>query len=226
MNIRTRHGAPLQGGPGNEGFTLIEIMVAMAIASIILIMVYASYRSILDSIRRSSGHAEFYENVNLAIMKIDKDLTNTYFTRNNKSITFTSDDDGGNSALSFAAVNHHPYMIAGPPEGQSAMSDITGVSYFLKPDTATNGLFKLIKKERAAYWEEDTVDGGSENVLLPNVVSMKFEFQRGTGWDERWDSRQNNLLPRAVKTTLVVRDYQSRDESFEFITILNIREYR
>lgn len=226
MIQRARHAARGRCPSGNEGFTLIEIMVAMAIASIILIMVYASYRSILDSIKRSSGHAEFYENVNLAIMKIDKDLANAYFTRNNKSIAFTSEESRGNSTITFAAVNHNPYMISGAPGGQSAMSDIIGVSYFLEPDTATNGLFRLIKRERTSYWEEDAGDAGSESVLLPNVVSMKFEFQRGTGWEESWDSRQTNLFPRAVKTTLVVKDYQARDESFEFITILNIREYR
>ena len=109
---------------------------------------------------------------------------------------------------------------------QAATSDIIGVSYFLRSDPDTKGLFNLIKSERGAYWEEESGEGAAENVLLPNVVSMKFEFQRGTGWEENWDSRQNNMFPRAVRTTLVVKDYQAREETFEFISILNIREYR
>ncbi|TFH40729.1 MAG: prepilin-type N-terminal cleavage/methylation domain-containing protein, partial [Chrysiogenales bacterium] len=217
-----------RGRPGgyNDGFTLIEIMVAMAIASIILIMVYASYRSILDSIRRSSGHAEFYENVNLAILKIDKDISNAYFSRTNKNIAFICDDYSGNGRLSFASVNHNKYMISGPVKAQSNTSDIVGVGYFLRIDSNTKGLHQLVKRERTAYWEEDTWEEGEENVILPNVQSLKFEFQRGTGWEENWDSRQNNMYPRAVKTTLVVKDYQAREETFEIITILNIREYR
>ena len=65
-------GRDAESRPTNEGFTLIEILVATAIASLILIMAYASYRSIFDSIKRSTGRSEFYENVNLAIMKIEK----------------------------------------------------------------------------------------------------------------------------------------------------------
>ncbi len=210
----------------DEGFTLIEIMVATAIASIILVMAYASYRSIFDSIKRSTGRAEFYENVNLALMKIDQDISNAYYTRNNKNITFICDNEQGNSRMDFVTVNHTDFMMGGNLTTSSRQSDVREVGYFLREAKNTMGLSHLIKREKSCYWEEDPLLGGTENMLLPNVVSLKFEFQKGNDWSENWDSRQNNMFPRAVRTTLVVKNYQAQEEKFEFITLINIREFR
>lgn len=208
------------------GFTLIEIMVATAIASIILIMAYSSYKSIFDSIKRSTGRAEFYENVNLALMKIDQDLSNIYFTRNNKKITFISETVRNNSRIDFVTVNHSALMIAGQGNTPVRQSDIVQVGYFLREAKNTIDLYHLIKREKPNYWDDDPLTGGTDNVLLPNVVSLKFEFHKGNDWASDWDSRQNNMFPRAVKTTLVVKNYQAQEEKFEFITLVNLRESR
>ena len=225
------HTIPLPGRgparhPGNAGFTLIEIMVAVAIGSMILLMAYASYRSIFDSIKRSTGLSEFYENVNLALLSIDRDISNAYFTRSNKNITFVCENDSGGSRLNFVTVNHNDYNFIGTPNTPVRVSDVKEVGYFLRPDKKTLGLSYLIKREKTDYWGEAPLEGGSENILLPNVVSIKFEFNRGNDWDDNWDSRQNNNFPKAVKTTLVVKNYQAQEETFEFISLINIREFR
>jgi len=211
---------------GDEGFTLIEILVATAIASIILLMAYASYRSIFDSIKRSIGRAEFYENVNLAIMKIDQDLSNTYYTRSNKDISFVCESDRGNSRMFFTSVMHTDLLFSGSSRMPARLSDIRGIGYYLREAKDTRGLFNLIKSEKFNYWEEDPETGGEESLLLPNVVSLKFEFQKGNDWDDNWDSRQNNLFPKSVMTTLVVKNYQAQEETFTFVTLMNIKEYR
>jgi type II secretion system protein J len=210
----------------NAGFTLIEVLVATVIASIILLMAYASYRSIFDSIKRSIGRAEFYENVNLAIMKIDQDLSNTYFTKTNKKICFICESDRGNSRLDFVSVLHNDFNVAGTLKTPVHMSDVKGVGYHLREAKNTMGLYHLIKREKFNYWEDDPLSGGVESVLLPNVVSLKFEFQKGNDWEDNWDSRQNNLFPKSVKTTLVIKNYQAEEEKFTFITLMNIKEYR
>ncbi|MBN2160059.1 MAG: prepilin-type N-terminal cleavage/methylation domain-containing protein [Spirochaetes bacterium] len=232
MKTFLAHGAGSPGNRGpagtahNAGFTLIEIMVATAIASIMIVMMYATYRSIFNSIMRSTGHAEFYENVNLAISKIDQDISNTYFDKKNKDIRFICEDDGGNSSMTFVSVNHTDTNISGSLNMPNRESDVKEIGYFLRPDKNTAGLFYLIKREKFNYWEEDTVSDGTENILLPNVAGLKFEFHRGQQWEENWDSQQNNLIPRAVRTTLLVKNYQAQEEQFQFVSLVNVREFR
>jgi type II secretion system protein J len=231
MTAEHAHTIPAPGtgparNPGNAGFTLIEIMVAVAIGSMILLMAYTSYHSIIDSIKRSTGRAEFYENVNLAISKIDADISNAYFTRSNKKITFICESGTSGNNLNFVTVNHKDFTMGGNPRQQAHDSDIKEVGYFLKEDKNTQGLSYLVKREKINYWDDDPLTGGTENILLPNVVSLKFEFNRGNDWDDNWDSRQNNNFPKAVKTTLVVKNYQAQEETFEFVSLINIREFR
>lgn len=209
----------------SEGFTLIEVLVAAAIASIILTMAYASYRSVVLSIRRSTGHAEFYENVNLAIAKMDLDISNTYFNRANKKVCFISSTDRGNGRLDLVTINHNDFRIEGSLRGQTRMSDVREVGYFLKEDPGTQGLFTLMRREDTHY-DDEPEQGGVEDILLPNVVSLTFEFHRGNDWSENWDSRQINTIPRAVRTTLVVKNYQNKEETFQFISLINSKEFR
>ena len=214
--------------PDNAGFTLIEILVATAIASIILMIVYTSYQSIIKSIKRATGHAEFYENVNLALSKIDMDISNAYYTRNNKKITFICEEVSGNSKLGFVTVNHNSYIFSGNLTKPYPASDIKEVGYSLKRDKKTQGLYTLLKNEKLHYGEDRSIpaSSGSENIILVNVVSLKFAFQRDKDWYENWDSRQTNMLPRAVRTTLIVKNYQEKDEKFEFISLVNMREFK
>jgi type II secretion system protein J len=218
-----------QCGRGQDsGFTLIEILVASAIASIILMIVYTSYQSIVKSIKRATGHAEFYENVNLAISKIDMDISNTYYTKYNKKIAFVCEEISGNNRLSFVTVSHNDYIFSGNLTKSFPISDVKEVGYYLKADKTTQGLYQLIKREKVHYGEDPSAhaDSGTENIILVNVVSLKFEFQRGNDWDGAWDSRKNNMYPRAVKTNMVVKNYQEKDEKFEFISLVNMREFK
>jgi type II secretion system protein J len=212
----------------DAGFTLVEILVASAIASIILIIVYSSYQSIVKSIKRATGHAEFYENVNMTLSKIDLDISNSYFTRNNKKIIFVCEDVSGNSKLSLVTVNHNDYIFSGNLTKPYPTSDIKEVGYQLKRDKNTQGLYSLVKVEKLHYGEDPSLPGrgGTENIILVNVLSLKFTFQRGQDWYETWDSRQTNMLPRAVKTVMVVKNYQAKDEKFEFVSIVNMREFK
>ncbi len=219
----TRNRSGRTGDP-DAGFSIIEIMVASAIASIIMLMVYSSYKSILTSIKRSIGTAEFYEDVNLAFLKIDQDLSNAYFTQNNKKISFAGTVEGESSRIIFVTVNHNEYMIHGNIRKPNPVSDVKEVSYYLKKDPEIRGLHYLMKHERLQYYDDRTESPGMESILLPNVVGVRFDFRSGNDWTQQWDSRQNNKFPTAVRTTITVKNYQKKEEKFEFISIINLKK--
>jgi len=205
----------------SKGFSLLEILVASAIGAIILVMVATSYHAVIKSIKEVSGYAEFYENINLAISKIDKDFSNTYYNRKNKNVIFVSETEGENSNINFTTVMHHENFLVGDPKKSSPYSDIKEVGYFLKNDSTD--LFRLMRREQNNFDAEPTT-GGAKSVLLENVVSLKFEFSMRRHWSDTWDSKRNNRFPRAVKTTLVVKNFQNKEEIFIFVSYINIRK--
>lgn len=207
----------------NSGFSLLEIIVASAIASIILLLVTTSYRTVINSIKNISGHAELYENVNLAISKIDRDISNAFVNRKRKKVCFIGNIEGDNSKLNFVSVNHNEFNIVGSIKKAYPVSDIRETGYFLREDREFPGVSFLIRREEAHY-DDDPENGGEESILLENVIGLKFEFRQRNDWIEYWDSRQYNRFPRVVKTTLLIKNYQQKEENFVFISYINMNQ--
>ncbi len=206
-----------------DGFTLIEILVATAIASIIMVMLTTAYNSLALSIRDVTAYAEFYESVNLAVYRIDKDISNTYFNRENKNISFIADKDGENSVLDFVTTEHRMFNLVGSLKSPARTSDIKEIGYHLERDRKSkNDTWILIRREDKHY-DKEPLEGGESSILLKNVAGLDFTFKQGNDWTERWDSRQNKRIPSAVKTRLRVKTKKNKEDVFEFVSALNVK---
>lgn len=211
----------------NRGFSLIEILVASAIASLIMTMIYTAYRSTLTSIKDMTGYAEMYENINLAISKIDRDLTNTFIKKTSKQICFICELDADNSKLNFVTVDYQNFHILGDLKTPFPYSDIHEVGYYLKQDKEYPGMYFLVKRDESHY-DDDPVAGGKENILLENVIGLNFKFKSGNDWIDTWDSRETSRYPQTIKTTIKVKKFgvdindTENIEEFVFISFINI----
>ncbi len=202
------------------GFSLLEILVASAIASIILLMVGAAYTSALRSIKDVTGYAEFHESINLAFSKIDRDISNAFYDRDNKKVCFIGDFSGDSSILNFITVDYRKMHIHGSMQNPVNSSDIHEIGYYLKPDTEYPGVNFLVRREQRHY-DDEPEQGGIENVILKNVISLKLEFKQRNSFTTVWDSRRNQRYPQAVKVTLKVKNYRNAEEEFTFLSIIN-----
>ncbi len=206
----------------SKGFSLIEILVAVSLSSIMLVMIYSTYKAVVKSITQSTGVSEFYENINLAVSKIDRDITNLYYTKNNKNIAFIGDVKGTASVLNFVTINHQKLNIAGNLKRSNPVSDIKEVGYFLKDDPKATSVFLLMRREQAHY-DKEPEEGGEENILLENLTSLKFEYKKNNDWSERWDSRNTKKLPQAIRTTITLKKYNTDSEvKIVFISRINV----
>ncbi|MBN1535012.1 MAG: prepilin-type N-terminal cleavage/methylation domain-containing protein [Spirochaetes bacterium] len=206
----------------DEGFTLIELAVATTIASIILLMAYTSYRTILQSIGRLTDREAYYEAVNNAYTFIDRDISNTYYRVENAKICLIGDLDGNNSVLNSVSVIHNEFNYQGNLKTPYPVSDIREIGYYLQRDPNHYDRFNLIRREEIHY-DDDPEHGGEQNLLLPGVKALKFEFKEGNEWTDRWDSRQDKRYPSAIKTTIRVTDYENKDNTFIFVSMVNLQ---
>ena len=205
----------------NSGFSLLEILVASAISSLVLLMVYSSYHSIISTISDFSGYAEFYENVNLTMSRIDHDFSNAYYKRRHKKISFIAEQEGENSLVHFVTVNHKKMRILGDLKESFPFSDINEVSYYLKPDPKIPDIYWLYRREER-HFDEEPDRGGTESVMLENVTGLRFEFKVRNDWTTRWDSRENKRFPRAIKTVLKVKSYKGKEEEFVLLSYIDM----
>ena len=202
----------------NNGFSILEVLIASAIASMILLTLNIAYSSIVKNVARATAMTEYYENIALAHAKIDKDISNIFFIKTNKKLNFIGETKGENSILNFVTINHKKFAISGNLKKNNPSSDVNEIGYYLKEDTEVQGVYFLVRREQMHYDDEPT-EGGIENKILENIISLKFEFKKGNDWTTKWDSRQTKKIPKAVKTTIVARNYNSKkEERFIFIS--------
>ena len=204
-----------------SGFTLIEVLTATFISSLILVMSYTAYNTIIKTIMNVSGYSEFYENINLALMRIDRDISNMYYDTNNPNTALISDEEKGQHIFTFLTAEAKEFNIIGNPQLPNHRSDIFRAAYFLKADENIPDLYKLIRRHDIHY-DNRLFEGGTESIILYNVTELLFEFRSGNDWTRRWDSRNTNRFPNAVRTTLKVRDYNGNEETFMFISLVNM----
>jgi len=204
----------------NNGFTLIEMLVASAVSSVILIMVYTAYSSIIKNVNQGKIATQYFEEINLIIRRIDSDLLNTYWTENSKDISFISSIEGNSSRINFVTSEYKNNRMILAVKESFPSSDIHEVGYYLKTDSKT-GKYNLIRRTEIHY-DSSPLEGGIEEVILKNVESIKFDFKYRSDWINTWDSREKKRLPSGIKTTLIVNDPYKKKDIFEFFTLCNM----
>jgi type II secretion system protein J len=208
----------------SSGFTLFEVIVSIAVSTFILLMVYSSHNSITKAIYKVTGIADFYENVNLTTGRIDKDISCAYFNKDNKNIILTGKNNYEypfRGKLNFVTVDHQELSILSDPKKSYPKSDVKEIGYFLRPDKKIQDLFFLVRREKR-HFDNEPETGGEMDILLENVVDIKFEFRKGNDWTNNWDSKENNNFPKIIKTTLKVRNYNKQEEEFILLSKINM----
>ena len=212
----------------NNGFTLIEILVATAVSSIILLMVYTMHHSIIQSVNSLSKTAHFYEEVNVAIYRMNRDFSCAYFDRFKEKLFFIGSNEYGDKSLGkvdFVTINSVDALLSGKISESTPLTDVFEVGYYLKqmeqPDQNGNYLYYLMRRSDITY-DEDPLNGGDSSYILSNVVDCKFEFGIAQRFTDKWDSREYRRFPNAVKTTLIVKNPNGNDEIFVFISFINL----
>lgn len=204
----------------NDGFTLIEMLVATAVSSVILVMVYSAYASIIRSVNQGKTASRYYEEVNMVLRRIDSDLLNAYWNESAKNINFISEIEGSSSRLNFVTGELKSNRMILTVKDNFPSSDIHEVGYYLKRDNNT-GKYNLIRRSEIHY-DSSPLDGGVEEVIFKNAESVKFDFKYRSDWTDTWDSRDKKRLPSGIKTTLVVVDPYNNKDTYEFFTICNM----
>lgn len=200
-----------------NGFTLIEMLVAVAVSSVILLMVYTAYNSVIKTVNYGRTVSSYYLQLNHILNRIDSDLTSMYWKEGNSRLQVISIFNGRYSILSFVTAEYRDNRIVPSPSSQYPVTDIHETGYYLTQKQGEQN-YTLVRKTDIHY--DDTFsEGGFEEELLTQVVSLKFEFQYRSDWSDNWNTADQKRLPRAVKTTLELVDPFGNIEKYQITSL-------
>lgn len=192
----------------NSGFTLLELMLAIAISAIVILTVNFAFFQSNKNIEAVRTQREAYETVRIVMDRMIKDLTCAYVPTEERQMTAnefsmyrfvgTNDDSDGvdKDTISFTTTTDIGFSKV--PGG------VCEVDYYLKEMEDKKGVFSLMRREDPTPHYGITKTGNemeiAEGVLGMNIVYIDNSNQEVN----EWDLAQRLALPKQVKVTLTM----------------------
>jgi len=186
------------------GFTLLEVMIAMAILAAMALAMFVATNQTLNSKASTEGRDDATHAVVQAMNRIAGDLEMAVMIKSKDLLGATYDGEygleGQEQRLDFVTMSHARFLA------DSKESEIAEVSYYLVPMPDEAGLSILMRRESTEV-DKNWQQGGIAYPILEYVESLRFEYldNKNDDYKKFWDSKSmdfNNRLPEAVKITI------------------------
>lgn len=183
----------------NQGFTLIEVLIAIAIFSLISLSSFTIFDSVLKGDATAKKSSARQNELQRAFLLIERDITqiSRRSMRLNgeaplRKLIQSSEDSFASEEQAIAFVRHgwtNPGLLL-------PRSDMQAVAYRVVEETLQRLHFNFV----------DSVVGEEPKVrpLISDVTELSFEYYDGKEWNETWGG---NSLPQAIAIEVTTKDY-------------------
>ncbi len=196
------------------GFTLFELLVAIALMNLIALSLYASMTIGLrakKSTRRSIGP---YQSLQAALEFIGRDFScavepNGILAGQFEGYNHEEREEVDRDSISFYSSN---YM----PKEDEIASDIVKVEYVLEERRGWGDLV-LVRKVTKNLLSPKVADSEDE-VVCRRIRSFDIRYYDGDYWYDSWDSaNHDDSLPIAAEVTIIVAHYDKMKNSDDYV---------
>ena len=189
----------MSSGQKNRGFTLIEVLIAPAVFSVMSVMAYGGLKSVLDARNGTERAAERLTELQMAFLLIQQDMQ--YMAPRGIRGEY------GEQESALFAGSGADYQIAFTRGGRDnprrpGRSGLYRVAYQWEED----------ELKRLVWPALDRIDNSTPTtmVLLRGVSDVAFSFLQG-GWSATWPvpgaDTGLDALPQAVEMVVVLEDW-------------------
>jgi len=194
-------------GSSSRGFTILEILLAVAISAMVLTAGYWSYSTVLGSSRRYRESADSFQMARVVLGSLERELAGAYLPllpgydpeEDDLPPLFVTDDGwaGGLEADRLDLVTT-TFLRRGGGESLPGY-DSYEVGYYLEDG-------KLMMRVAPYFNPEEPFEDGREIVLAEGVRALDFKYfsVEEESWLDEWDLEEFEVLPRAVQVTVAL----------------------
>jgi len=208
------------------GFTLFELVIALAIFTIISGAVYGTLRNGVAAQRTGERNAEILQIARTVLARIVSDVRSAYTSEEGVFRgEMVGEDEVGTDVdldtLRFVAT-HTPKVDA------TGEMDLANIEYYIDDDEDTDERGLMCRQSPVVDLVEQ-----QENTLeiAAEIRSLNLRYYDGTDWQDTWDSSGDGVLPLSVEISIGIDpralelDYHERGEITyleRFMTVVRI----
>jgi len=188
------------------GFTLLELMLALAILALVLLMIMSSFSAVIHSKVQGEAHLTVDRQGRAILWELASEIRGAVQTPDPVSnvMFIGSGQAGGRVAVDAITVST---LAAGHRRAITGLDAEQLVSYSMTPNSSMRGWYVLTRSQRSGLLVDRTSSVAPPTQLADNIVSLHLKYFNGSSWLESWDSTAlppPTQLPIAVSIDLVL----------------------
>jgi general secretion pathway protein J len=204
----------------SAGFSLIEVMLALAILGFITTILWGSFTQTNAIRKRTEAKQERSHAARVALMRMSRELEMAFLSDSeNPSLQerrtmFVSGSNRGMDELRFSWFGRQRLR------SDTSESDTSVVMYYVEPDPDDPGVMNLMRRETRRLEALDPRNiPGEAYILSPNISELKFSFYdfKKPEWREDWTTMGADgfqYLPTHVRITLTIFDEKGQPQTY------------
>ena len=171
------------------GFTLVEVMIALFILSIIFSILYSSFFPTRKVINNIEKRREEWKVLASGLHILSNDIRTISLSASNTISLFKGNDTYTRQPMiTFSAYTSFQ---------SDGMGRLRKVAYNIEEDLDKRGTFIL---RRLLYkGSEEIIE---DEALIDGLEKIEFSYFDGKDWKEKWDAKDSDNLPKGVKVSI------------------------
>jgi len=195
-----------------KGFTLLEVLIAMAIMAGIVTVIYSSFFTASRNVEQAEAIRDSSDLARTLMQKLANDITNAYWKQGLNSPAVVTIFNGKKEEVQTGdeKSRHDSITLTTLTNSRSSLNtketELWEVGYFFKEKPEGTGYVMMRREKRELSKDVPAGEGGYEYEITDRIRSLQLRYsQMGGGtWLDEWNSTNRNSLPKFVEIALTL----------------------
>lgn len=185
-----------------NGFTLIEIILAVALCALVMMLIYGVLASTIQAAERIDEMTHGSEIGPAVLAQIREDLGAAFLPGKDEDF-FVGQERSGRDKLDF--ISSSAVYAADGTGSEPKIHPVSEIGYQVKEGPSSEDGLVLYRRVDP-FIDAEPLRGGRLTALAEQVISFKVTYWSGSEWLTSWvSSKQDNALPSSIRVELKLR---------------------